>query len=427
MTVANFGTELQRLRLAAGLSLGDLAKRVYYSRGHLSKVENGLKGPSPELARACDAIFGGDGLLISHAAVEAPAGEPGPTIVATDLGDLGFYLPADGPLTLELAGQPITFARLSTFGSSADLGAIFDATRRWGRAASPGAVLSAITVHLGLVRMAAGQTLGEEHHRQVALAARMSEFAGWMAQEAGDNVLAARLTDQAERLARDAGLTQMQDHVLVRRALIAMYEGRPADTIELSVQARTRPGATPRMRWLAALREAQGFALAGDRRGCLLALDRAAELEPQVGGAEDASLGPGADPAVHAAVTRAWCLHDLGRYAEAADLFDAVVPAIPADSARSFARYAARRALSHAAAGRPDRVGELLPEVLDQAARADSETVRSDLHVLARVTRRWPDDQVLLALRPRLTAELARSVTRPGGVRRPRRTTGHGA
>ncbi|NBH03695.1 helix-turn-helix transcriptional regulator, partial [Amycolatopsis sp. SID8362] len=39
---ATFGAELRRLRHAAGLSLTELADRVHYSKGYLSKVETGL-------------------------------------------------------------------------------------------------------------------------------------------------------------------------------------------------------------------------------------------------------------------------------------------------------------------------------------------------------------------------------------------------
>jgi transcriptional regulator with XRE-family HTH domain len=48
-----FGTELRRLRVAAGLSLGDLADVVHYSKGYLSKIESGDKPPNTALARRC--------------------------------------------------------------------------------------------------------------------------------------------------------------------------------------------------------------------------------------------------------------------------------------------------------------------------------------------------------------------------------------
>jgi DNA-binding XRE family transcriptional regulator len=63
----SFGEELRRRRLAAGLSLSRLAQTVHYSKGQLSKVERGIKAPSLELARLCDAALRADGRLVSLA------------------------------------------------------------------------------------------------------------------------------------------------------------------------------------------------------------------------------------------------------------------------------------------------------------------------------------------------------------------------
>ena len=49
--------------MQSGLSLADLSRLVHYSKSHLSKVENGLKPPSIDLARRCDAAIGCDGAL----------------------------------------------------------------------------------------------------------------------------------------------------------------------------------------------------------------------------------------------------------------------------------------------------------------------------------------------------------------------------
>jgi WD40 repeat protein/transcriptional regulator with XRE-family HTH domain len=60
-----FGERLRRLRTDRGLSLADLARRVHYSRGHLSKVETGQKAPSVDLARGCDEALEADGTLVA--------------------------------------------------------------------------------------------------------------------------------------------------------------------------------------------------------------------------------------------------------------------------------------------------------------------------------------------------------------------------
>ncbi|HVV24868.1 MAG TPA: tetratricopeptide repeat protein [Pseudonocardiaceae bacterium] len=59
-----FGERLRTLRTERGLSLAELSARVHYSKGYLSKVENGDKPPTVQLARGCDDALGADGGLL---------------------------------------------------------------------------------------------------------------------------------------------------------------------------------------------------------------------------------------------------------------------------------------------------------------------------------------------------------------------------
>nr|WP_308103391.1 helix-turn-helix domain-containing protein [Streptomyces sichuanensis] len=65
------GELLRRLRREQGMTLAELARRAFYSKGYLSKVENGEKPLTHELARVCDQVLATDGLL---AGVLPPAG-----------------------------------------------------------------------------------------------------------------------------------------------------------------------------------------------------------------------------------------------------------------------------------------------------------------------------------------------------------------
>jgi transcriptional regulator with XRE-family HTH domain/tetratricopeptide (TPR) repeat protein len=58
-----FGVALRQARTASGLSLRELGERTHYSKGHLSKIENGLVGGNGDLARACDEVLSADGRL----------------------------------------------------------------------------------------------------------------------------------------------------------------------------------------------------------------------------------------------------------------------------------------------------------------------------------------------------------------------------
>ncbi|WP_049714643.1 helix-turn-helix domain-containing protein [Streptomyces caatingaensis] len=68
--------ELRRLRRERGMSLAALARAAFYSKGHLSKVENGDKPLTPALARACDRALGTGGLLERALAASARPDAP---------------------------------------------------------------------------------------------------------------------------------------------------------------------------------------------------------------------------------------------------------------------------------------------------------------------------------------------------------------
>lgn len=54
----SFGSRLREMRTERKISLGMLAIDVGYSKGYLSKVENGQSKPSSDLAKRCDTQFG---------------------------------------------------------------------------------------------------------------------------------------------------------------------------------------------------------------------------------------------------------------------------------------------------------------------------------------------------------------------------------
>lgn len=58
------GAHLRRFRIDARMSLADLAGKTHYSRGYLSKIENGLKPLSREIAQRCDDAVGAGGALL---------------------------------------------------------------------------------------------------------------------------------------------------------------------------------------------------------------------------------------------------------------------------------------------------------------------------------------------------------------------------
>jgi transcriptional regulator with XRE-family HTH domain len=54
---SSFGQLLRARRRQQGLSLAQLATRLYFDKGHVSKVETDQRTPSVEFAQACDRVL----------------------------------------------------------------------------------------------------------------------------------------------------------------------------------------------------------------------------------------------------------------------------------------------------------------------------------------------------------------------------------
>lgn len=59
--VLHFGRELQRARLAAGLTLAELGRGIGYHKSQVSRVETGARAPTEKFAQMCDKAFPGRG------------------------------------------------------------------------------------------------------------------------------------------------------------------------------------------------------------------------------------------------------------------------------------------------------------------------------------------------------------------------------
>ena len=410
----SFGARLRSSRISAGMSLGELAKRVNYSKSYLSKIENDHRPPSAQLARQCDNILGAGGELTALVPVAGPAApEAG---IDGDLwvmslagnGDVGFR-PVVGPTETGLDAVFADGARSEIDQVVVDgLSASFDDFRRLGQVTSPVVVLGTVIAHVHTLRALA--TVNREPVRTglVLLAARVAEYAGWMSQEAGDERSALWWTRRAVRFAEAGRDTRLASYAFVRQAELALYRQDALATIGLAGRAQADAGAGPRVLGLAARAEAQGHALAGDQDAALRALDRAAEwLAAAEPGATGHVFGSSnVDDEV--SLARGWALCDLGRPAESAAILDSQVARIPATARRARARFGARRALAHAAAGEVEQACAVATAVLADAGFVDSATVRVDLRQLSRTLARWRHHPEVRTLFPELTRALNR-------------------
>ncbi|SFQ98805.1 Helix-turn-helix domain-containing protein [Lentzea waywayandensis] len=341
-----FAQEVRRLRNERGLSLSQMTGLVPYSKGHLSKIENGQVHPNPEMARLFDNVLQADGHLIELA--DAPA-RP---------------IPSD-------------HTTLLTFDS------MFDHHRALGHRLSPEVVLSSLRPQVdalsSMARSADDPGLGRGLW---LLAARYAEYAGWMEQERGDDASAAELTRRAVQYAARGGDPDLEAYAYVRASEFALYRGDAHATVSFARKAaKSRSTA---VKAVAAQREAQGYALAGAADRCQAALDRAAELQGALG-----EKRYGTTSLVdQVAIARAWSFHDLGRHAEAAAILDDQMPLISPTALRARTRFGLRRALAHAEAGDVDHACELVADLLDDIRQVQSATVHIDLTAFSKLLSR---------------------------------------
>lgn len=212
------------------------------------------------------------------------------------------------------------------------------------------------------------------------------------------------LTMKAVAMADAAGDLSLRPYALIRRADMALYRDDALSVIELALRAQQHDQASVRIRGLAAQREAQGHALAGDHSACLRAIERSAVslTEAATGAQPGPALGTARTPEL-VALVRGWCLHDLGRPTEAGEILDAGIARFEPKAHRARVRYQARAVLAYATAGELERASELVVLLLDQARILDSATIRHDLRSLAQVLRRWRSHPAVCALLPALT------------------------
>ncbi|MBT8227541.1 MAG: helix-turn-helix transcriptional regulator [Dactylosporangium sp.] len=412
-----FGTEMYRRRTARKMSLASLARMTFYSKGHLSKVENGRKAPSPELVRAVDLALAANGALLALAAADHVVPETGgidswwvmgggpdgnPVLASVACREV-----LDAPTLSVIDPRPRRLLPPRTDELPARLwtGWLAD-VRRLGQCADPRNVLPTVLGQLQSVIGFARSARGADRAELYITASRYAEYAGWMLQEAGANAQAQRLTQQAIELAAAGGDRTMARHALTRQALMALYDGDHVTTVRLASRAAADTTMPPRLRGLAALRQAQGYALGGRSDKFERTMEHAKRLLARQAGERCATALGGSAIADPAAATRGWALYDLGRHQECAVILEREIRRIPGDARRAYARYATRCALAHAEARDLEPACDLTRTLLPWIGDLGSTTIRQDLRQLARRLRRWSGHELVHDLLPDLKLAL---------------------
>ncbi|MGW3786416.1 helix-turn-helix domain-containing protein [Micromonospora chokoriensis] len=406
----NFGIELRRRRVALEHSLSDLARGINYTKGYLSRIESGQKRPSLEVARLCDAFLAADGALLQLVSPR-PATEAGdePGLDRRDEG-LTIHTRPDGSGEFQAISRRALFASGTVAmmswsagppsprppvefveGGLAPYRRQLVNLRALGQTGPPGEVFPQVAAVASALRGRGERASGFDREQTFFLAARFAEYAGWMAQENGDDSTSTWWTKLAVDLAEAGDDSDMTAYALVRAAEIALYR-HDAVGVLASGHAALAQAAGTRVRAFAWQRIAQGHALAGDETACLRALDQAEELVDAMSGDSVGGLPLGSS-SVRSPLpfVRGWCLLDLGKPAKAAEALIPEFEAVPLEAFRVRARYGARLALALASVRQLDHACAVADRTITAAHLVDSATVRVDLRLLKRTLGRWRD------------------------------------
>ncbi|GGP96323.1 transcriptional regulator with XRE-family HTH domain [Actinomadura coerulea] len=422
-----FGEELRRRRLAAGFSLTGLAQRVHYSKSQLSKVERGIKSPSRELVRLCDAALDAGGTLValtqenrSSDQVTAETGSEEEEVWLMQLSPDGQsrFLPISRRQAVMTGaasvagmsiGRPAVHSEKEDTSLLGSYRSLFDQYRQLGQASNAGPLVPVLIAQTHALQELSRHVGAGTRQGLLRLGSRYAEYIGWLVQENGDDAGALWWTRRAVELADASGDHNLAAYALVRRALVTLYRDDAEQTIGLARQAQSG-GEPPRIRGLAAQREAQGHALAGDYDSCMRCLDQARTLLAQhAESAESPVIGTTnlPDPAE---MVRGWCLYDLGRPGAAAQVIATQLAQVPEGAVRTRVRFGVRGALAHAADGEIDQACLLTRGLLRDITTIGSATVFADLRALARTLSRHPKNPSVSELMPGLGTALRAAV-----------------
>jgi tetratricopeptide (TPR) repeat protein len=357
------------------VGLRELARRVHYDPGYLSKVVNGRKAVSEELARRLDAALEADGALAAFRTSPDLRG----TFTCDDKERL--ILAARGPERLD---REVIKSLAKMLAAEHRLAGQVDSVQ----------MLKSVAAQLGVVVNLTREAHGPLRSEVLGIAGQYAQFAGWLNAFAGRLAVANTWYDRALGWTAESGDTEMTATTLSLKAGAAWLGGKVGPTIGLSQAAQRGTASSAKIRALAAQMEARGLAMAGDGNNAHRKLDEAASLTENAAG--DPEGGPPwgycSSPA-YLALQRGLVYLQLDQNARAIQWLSAALAAMPPEpgQAQSIARYLIRLAAAHARAGDPEEACSVAARAVFIAHQTGSSQLRAQLDRLrARLSARWP-------------------------------------
>ena len=432
------GYWMRQARERTGLSMRVFALQVRCDSGHIGRCERGERLATPDLVAAYDKATDSHGMLTHYremiergatsaqlsAAHEAKTQGHEAKKPSSLVADPWFTAPSEGgeislPLFRDGKVENVTLPRRALLGG---IGAAVLATTpaagmlvpqpRAPESVNPeslaflSGVLAQHTLHEPIVgpRYLAPATAGympmlEElcYHANgqmrmevLALAARYTEFTGWLHQDSGDYAAAAYWTQQAGDYLQELGDPTLTAYVLQRRSNIASEAGHAGQALSLANAAMRQGGGNlPGLIRAAILRQqANAYALMGDRAGCRASLDQAFEAVHH-GDGRDGGVASYVTPA-YLEMESATCRVRLGiELDDAVNTMENSLTHWPAEQERDRGMCLARLANAHALREDPDSAHQRGHEALAIAHQTGSARIASELGRLKQHLTPW--------------------------------------
>ncbi|HTJ66721.1 MAG TPA: helix-turn-helix domain-containing protein [Actinospica sp.] len=389
-TSSGDGRTLRALREASGVSLGQIVRLTDYSKGHLSKVENGLRPASTRLMRVYESLCERPGPVVAprptrhtpEAECPVAAGYGGEIrrarnavgLSQRDLakaaglshvyvsklenghslgtkyvaGRLDKELGQSGALVRLFAAEsgrptdPVTVpsvSLLSRIGCSrppmpvnvvvVEAAAELERLRTQRHLVGPAAVVNDVVAQLVALHSAARTASAGRALAYRRVEARYAEYLSWLAEELGDAQAMHEWLALAVCLGSDSGDTAIAAYAAIRQSATALRADDPRSALHHVQFALSDPALPTRLRRIALQRESRARARSGDREGFRRAMDAFYDVSDDVSSpsAEDWEWGPAWDPELSSSrLTEASGLLELEEFRRAADMFATTMP-----------------------------------------------------------------------------------------------------
>ncbi|GAA1291572.1 helix-turn-helix transcriptional regulator [Saccharothrix xinjiangensis] len=360
---------LAERREALGYTQETLAQRMRVDRSTVARWERGIQTPQPwmrpDLAKALQATPDRLAALLDGT---TPQSAPSSTVAPTGIAGLG-----------DLDGRQV-------------IDSIFATAQEWqiaDRRIGGGALYPSAAHYLTheIAPQLVSPTFGVSVPLLFAAAASITEIAGWMAHDSGEDGNARRYFDRAFRLALAGDDRALAANACASMAHLAIELRQPHDALRIAAeglgQAAATHGTSRLIARLHAMR-ARGLALIGDRAGCCTALEDAERILDQAGGEQPARWIAGFDEASLASEA-ALCFLQLTELGEAERRAREVIRLRSEDRVRSrtFAQLTLANVLVHA--GRVDEAAAIGHEACGTTASLNSARVVHQLRALGGV------------------------------------------